>query len=80
MAMTAAWNQWAGHRHWIRRRCASRVALSFDSSSFEYDFEFNIVANILTAGPAEPVQGSLNLALEIHQKGPDASFRTESGG
>jgi hypothetical protein len=32
MSMTAAWNQWAGHRHWIRRRYASRVALSFDSN------------------------------------------------
>jgi hypothetical protein len=40
MSMTAAWNQTAGHRHWIRRRCASRVALTIASSSFEYHFEF----------------------------------------
>jgi hypothetical protein len=40
MSMTAAWNQTAGHRHWIRRRCALRAALTFDSSSFEYDYEF----------------------------------------
>jgi hypothetical protein len=43
MSMTAAWNQTAGRRHWIRRRCALRVALTFDSSSFEYDYEFNNV-------------------------------------
>jgi hypothetical protein len=41
MSMTAAWNQTAGHRHWNRRRCALHVALTFDSSGFEYDFEFN---------------------------------------
>jgi hypothetical protein len=41
--MTAAWNQTAGRRHWIRRCCASRVALTLDSSRFEYDFEVNNV-------------------------------------
>jgi hypothetical protein len=77
MSMTAAWNQTAGHRHWIsRRHCALHVALSFDSSSFEYDFDFK---KHVYRMPAEPLQGSPNIALKRHQKGPDASFRTQSG-
>jgi hypothetical protein len=34
---------------------------------------------MLTAGPAEPVQGSPTRVLQRHQKVPDARFRTQSG-
>ena len=70
--MTAAWNHTAGHRQWIRRRCAWRVALTFDSSSFEYDFDFN---NIKENVDRRPGGASAGLTHSRAPKTPKGSGR-----